>query len=112
MSHSPLRPHLHPQEIARRQRWVVVGVTILTILLVATWLVTLQNRISQAPGEQFGWRMFLGTVPKSSFIDTDAIINNNTRKQQDNELLQAVAGLLQPTTSTAEIVVASTSTKK
>lgn len=111
MANSPLRPHLHPQEIARRQRWVAVGVTILTLLLVVTWLVTLPARISQKSGPQTGWRSLIGgTMPKSSFIDTEAIINNDARKKQDAELLEAVTSALQPVVTEAPVAITATTT--
>ncbi len=109
MAHSPLRPHLHPEELARRQRWVAVGVTILTILLVVTWFITLPGRISQASGDEKGWKSFFGEVPKSSFIDADALINNPARQEQEAQMMQAVNNLnaLAPT-STPEVITTTT----
>lgn len=106
-----LRPHLHPQEIARRQRWVAVGVTILTLLLVVTWLVTLPSRFSQNSGPRIGWRTLVGgDMPKTSFIDTEAILNSPERKQHDAELLQAITDMMQSATSTAEVAATTTPT--
>lgn len=109
MAHSPLRPHLHPEELARRQRWVAVGVTILTILLVVTWFLTLPGRISQASGEATGWKSFFGDVPKTSFIDADALINNPARQEQEAQMMQAVNDLNAPVpTPTPEVITTTT----
>lgn len=110
MAHSPLRPHLHPEELARRQRWVAVGVTILTILLVVTWFLTLPGRISQASNDQKGWKSFFGEVPKSSFIDAEALINNPARQEREAQMMQAVNDLntIAPTSTPAVITTTTT----
>lgn len=108
MSNSPLRPHLHPQEIARRQRWVAVGVTILTILLIATWVVTLPARISKSTGSNTGWRAILGEVPQGTFIDSDSIINSDERKKNDDTLLKSVVNALDAASSTAAVAATTT----
>ena len=100
MSNSPLRPHLHPHIIAKRQRWVAVGVTILTLLLIATWTMTLPARISKSTGGSAGWRAILGDVPQSSLINTDSIINSQTRTEQNEQLLNSVVQALHTATST------------
>lgn len=112
MAHSPLRPHLHPEELARRQRWVAVGVTILTILLIVTWFITLPGRISEASGNnKTGWKSLFGDVPKSSFIDADALINNPVRQEQDAKIMQAVIDLTTSSTPTVATETAATTTE-
>jgi len=96
MATNPLRPHMHPQEIARRQRWVAVGVTILGLLLVVTWIITLPERLSQAKGGS----NLMGTIPESSFIDADTVMNGDVRKAQEEELLQVINELTTVSTST------------
>lgn len=96
MATNPLRPHMHPQEIARRQRWVAVGVTILGLLLVVTWIITLPERLSQAKGDTG----LLGTIPQSTFIDSETAINGEVRKEQEAALLQAVNELTAAATTT------------
>lgn len=108
MAHSPLRPHLHPEELARRQRWVAVGVTILTLLLVVLWFLTLPGRISQASGEATGLKSLFGDVPKTSFIDADALINNAARKEQDDKIMKAVTDLNPPAPAAAPEVITTT----
>ncbi|OGH60929.1 MAG: hypothetical protein A2848_00040 [Candidatus Magasanikbacteria bacterium RIFCSPHIGHO2_01_FULL_50_8] len=94
MASHQLRPHLAPQEIARRQRWVAVGVVILAFLLVATWFATLPSRISNATDSSLSWQSLVGEVPKTNFIDADKLINNETRAQNEIELTNAVNILL------------------
>lgn len=110
MANSPLRPHLHPEELARRQRWVAVGVTILTILLVVTWFLTLPGRISQASNDQKGWKSFFGEVPKSSFIDADALINSPTRVEYNAKIMQTVIDLDAAATATSTQELATSTT--
>ncbi len=65
-----MKPHLPPHELARRQRWVAVGATILGFLIVATWLVSLPGRLPLlAPSKM--WDSILGrsSMQESKYID-------------------------------------------
>lgn len=104
---------MHPEVIARRQRWVAVGVTILTLLLIVTWIVTLPARISKTTSnDSTGWRAILGDVPKGNLIDAEALINSPERKEQDAALLQSVTQVLNSTATTTPDVLTATTTKK
>jgi hypothetical protein len=71
----------------------------------------LPGRISEASGNnRTGWKSLFGDVPKSSFIDADALINNPVRQEQDAKILQAVIDLTASSTPTVatETVVTTT----
>lgn len=101
MSQSPLRPPLTPQEVARRQRWVAVGVTILAILLIGIWVATLPGRITNITGTNATWRMLLGEVPQTNYIDTDKLINPEARQKEQEEFMKVLDSILTATSTAA-----------
>lgn len=106
MSDTPLHHPLTPQEIARRQRWVVVGVTILTILLIGIWITTLPNRLSGGKkGSLF--TSIIGEMPEADYIDPNAILQPEVREQERAEMLEAINQIL-TATSTAETTTSTT----
>lgn len=120
MSQSPLRPHLSPQEVARRQRWVAVGVTVLALLLIGIWVATLPGRITGITGTNATWRLLLGEVPQANYIDTDKLINPEARQKEQEEFMKALDSILSTTSTAAATttvttptpVTAATTTKK
>ena len=88
MPQTQLNTHLSPQETARRQRWVVVGVTILGILLVATWVYGLPVRLGTLMGGNS--RNLFGDIPKGSYIDPETILGTETTSQQFDQILKTV----------------------
>ena len=104
MSDRSFKHHLSPQEIARRQRWVAVGVAVLAILLVGTWLVTLPSRISGYSPDHT-WNAWWGKSPDTKYIDVNELMkeqNDSTKAVQ--EMLHAL------TASSTKAQVAATST--
>ncbi len=119
MENSPLRPHLHPEEIARRQRWVAVGVTVLTLLLIVTWAMTLPARIGQSSGRGgSGWRAIFGEMPPTKFVDTEILTDTATQTKNNTEILTAIQEVLKnsaiasttPAATTTPLIISATTT--
>lgn len=70
-----IRPHLSAQELARRQRWVAVGVGIIALLMISLWVSTLPGRIRTLGGN--GVSGVIGAQqPTGQYIDIDNLIGN------------------------------------
>lgn len=73
--HHTIRPHLSAEELARRQRWVAVGVGIIALLMVSLWISTLPGRVRTLGGN--GVSGIIGqTEQHGSYIDIDKMIGN------------------------------------
>lgn len=108
MSGPSLQHPLTPQELARRQRWVVVGVTILTVILVGIWLTTLPERIG---GGKKGtlFKSLVGEMPQTEYIDPNKILQPDTRDEARTKMLERINSILSAT-STAETATSTTTT--
>lgn len=90
MSHPLLHPNLPSHEIARRQRWAAVGVTLLGILLFATWLASLPARFGGGTGWS-SWDALFGKLPEqTATIDINNALNF---EGEDVQLKQVVNNL-------------------
>lgn len=87
MSDSSLRPHLPPEEIARRQRWVIVGVAVLSLLLVATWLYGLPSRLGAMIGSSSS---VFGDIPQANYIDAKEYIGTAIDDQQAKKIIESL----------------------
>ncbi len=103
MSQRSFTPHLPPHELARRQRWIAVGVSVLAFLLVATWLVTLPSRLTgDLPGHT--WDTWWGKAPAATYINVeDYTKDDNTQAtlQKTLQMLQARTATSTPTSTAA-----------
>lgn len=80
---------LPAHEVARRQRWVAVGVTILIILILVLWIASLPARIGGA-GNSFA-NFFSRTTKPAQYVSED-VLNTDT---QDKEITDSLAALQQ-----------------
>ncbi len=74
MKHHRLTPHLTAQELARRQRWIFVGVAIIALLLVGIWMSALPNRFRAVTKN--GISGVAGQLPERGYIDIDKMLGN------------------------------------
>lgn len=100
-------------EVARRQRWVIVGVTILVIIVVALWFTSIPARIG---GTENSFANFFSRANKpAQYVSEDVlnIDNQNTAIMENAAALQQAiaaqktlqAAISQPiTTSTIEAI--------
>lgn len=101
MSNAPLQHPLSPQEIARRQRWVAVGVTILAILMIATWLITLPYRFGKTSQDGFFSSLVGNKTSDVNYIDVDSVLNSEKREIEREEMLQQINSILESNTATS-----------
>ncbi|MCX6781047.1 MAG: hypothetical protein NT003_02945 [Candidatus Magasanikbacteria bacterium] len=122
MAHELFKHRIHPEEVARRQRWVAVGITILMFLIVATWFSSLPTRLADATGasKSAGWKSWFGDMPKATYIDSEALLNTKANEKSDAEMIKALkdafpanaAAAASTTIATSTSVMATTSTNK
>lgn len=95
-----LKQHSSPQELARRQHWITIGVIILSLLLVGTWLVTLPMRISGLSAADTA-RSWWGEKPKTTYLDIDALMQKTEDKNA--ELTETMKKLQEQSASTTPL---------
>lgn len=104
--------HLSAQEIARRERWVAIGVALVAIIIIALWLVSLPTRVS-GTGSFDSFGLFFEQPNKAQLIGNE-ILNDNTSNQDAlNSFTQLQAQLTAhnaTSTATTQPLVISTST--